>query len=272
MNKILFMKLLPFAILFLSGQAVASVETFNINQQGLSFYRLTLPGGGEVVINYNTSWTEDANSVTSYMDRTIYPDFFAPQTQYIGTQRWGESFTISSTGATLLGNDPMGGNIDSTTSLIGSTTSILTQDRLRISLSERIGSSERVSSGPNDLQGWSSGTSGYLGFVFYDSSSELHYGSLLMTLSNTVYPTMYSPELAYSSGQGSGFAKLQPGFNGSINVLSWSYETTPNLGLTLSSLAPIPEADTSAMLLTGLGVIGFMARRRRKTQALVSLN
>ena len=34
-----------------------------------------------------------------------------------------------------------------------------------------------------------------------------------------------------------------------------------------SIAAPVPEADTSAMLLTGLGVIGFMVRRRRNTQA-----
>jgi hypothetical protein len=32
-----------------------------------------------------------------------------------------------------------------------------------------------------------------------------------------------------------------------------------------SIAAPVPEADTSAMLLTGLGVIGFMARRRKNT-------
>ena len=30
---------------------------------------------------------------------------------------------------------------------------------------------------------------------------------------------------------------------------------------------PVPEADTSAMLLTGLGVVGFMARRRNKAVA-----
>jgi hypothetical protein len=41
----------------------------------------------------------------------------------------------------------------------------------------------------------------------------------------------------------------------------------------LTSFAPtavtsaVPEADTSAMLLTGLGVIGFMARRRNKAAA-----
>ena len=40
----------------------------------------------------------------------------------------------------------------------------------------------------------------------------------------------------------------------------------------LTSFAPatvsaVPEADTSAMLLTGLGVIGFMVRRRKNAQA-----
>jgi probable HAF family extracellular repeat protein len=32
-------------------------------------------------------------------------------------------------------------------------------------------------------------------------------------------------------------------------------------------LNPVPEADTSAMLLMGAGVMGFMARRRKNTQA-----
>ena len=34
-----------------------------------------------------------------------------------------------------------------------------------------------------------------------------------------------------------------------------------------ASVAAVPEADTSAMLLTGLGVVGLMVRRRKNTQA-----
>jgi probable HAF family extracellular repeat protein len=41
----------------------------------------------------------------------------------------------------------------------------------------------------------------------------------------------------------------------------------PNQTFLLQSISPVPEADTSAMLLTGLGLIGFMARRRKNTQA-----
>ena len=32
-------------------------------------------------------------------------------------------------------------------------------------------------------------------------------------------------------------------------------------------ITPVPEADTSAMLLMGAGVMGFIARRRKNTQA-----
>ena len=47
---------------------------------------------------------------------------------------------------------------------------------------------------------------------------------------------------------------------------------TNNNSMKLTSFAPasvaaVPEADTSAMLLTGLGVVGLMARRRKNTQA-----
>ncbi len=49
-------------------------------------------------------------------------------------------------------------------------------------------------------------------------------------------------------------------------------ESNNLLGLTsqaflLQSVAAVPEADTSAMLLMGAGVMGFMARRRKNTQA-----
>ena len=36
--------------------------------------------------------------------------------------------------------------------------------------------------------------------------------------------------------------------------------------MTPATVAAVPEADTSAMLLTGLGVLGFMARRRNKAK------
>ena len=35
----------------------------------------------------------------------------------------------------------------------------------------------------------------------------------------------------------------------------------------LQSVAAVPEADTSAMLLMGAGVMGFMARRRKQVAA-----
>jgi hypothetical protein len=40
-----------------------------------------------------------------------------------------------------------------------------------------------------------------------------------------------------------------------------------SLVITGTSVNPVPEADTSAMLLMGVGVMGFMARRRKNAQA-----
>jgi hypothetical protein len=36
---------------------------------------------------------------------------------------------------------------------------------------------------------------------------------------------------------------------------------------TFINTSPVPEADTSAMLLMGAGVMGFMARRRKQVTA-----
>jgi len=95
----------------------------------------------------------------------------------------------------------------------------------------------------------------------------------------------FSRELVGQSSEGTGFG---PSFNngGDFNVFSFS-SNAPNgtnvFTLTAASgsgeqmlltsfapasiAAPVPEADTPAMLLTGLGVVGFMARRRKNIQA-----
>jgi probable HAF family extracellular repeat protein len=55
--------------------------------------------------------------------------------------------------------------------------------------------------------------------------------------------------------------------NGSIVGVAYNTVTTAQRGFLLQSVAAVPEADTSAMLLMGAGVMGFMVRRRRNTQA-----
>ena len=57
--------------------------------------------------------------------------------------------------------------------------------------------------------------------------------------------------------------------NDNGDVVGWAYNTISrtNTGFLLQSVAAVPEADTSAMLLMGAGVMGFMARRRKNTQA-----
>jgi len=57
-------------------------------------------------------------------------------------------------------------------------------------------------------------------------------------------------------------------FNGLNYSLAANLTTVDGWDLVVGSLvSPVPEADTSAMLLTGLGLMGFMARRRKQAAA-----
>ena len=58
--------------------------------------------------------------------------------------------------------------------------------------------------------------------------------------------------------------------NGSIqNLYSYTSLTSVNpASQTLLSVSPVPEAQTWAMLMAGLGLLGFMARRRKGASAL----
>lgn len=56
-------------------------------------------------------------------------------------------------------------------------------------------------------------------------------------------------------------------FTGTFNSLSWTNPTFENwYGFTVG-VAAVPEPETYGMMLMGLGVIGFVARRRRNNQA-----
>ena len=49
-------------------------------------------------------------------------------------------------------------------------------------------------------------------------------------------------------------------------VATWRMATSGDVGNPgLFTLAPVPEAETWAMLLAGLGLVGAIARRRRST-------
>jgi hypothetical protein len=55
--------------------------------------------------------------------------------------------------------------------------------------------------------------------------------------------------------------------NGSIVGNALNTVSYAERGFLLQSVAAVPEADTSAMLLIGAGVMGFMVRRRKNNQA-----
>lgn len=74
----------------------------------------------------------------------------------------------------------------------------------------------------------------------------------------------------------SSFASSGASFNSGLNTLdftvtNWAQTSGNPTGLrvefTSSSVAAVPEPETYAMLLAGLGLVGFMARRRKAKQA-----
>jgi hypothetical protein len=64
----------------------------------------------------------------------------------------------------------------------------------------------------------------------------------------------------YNGGFNSPLAFGSPTISGS-DIVKYAYVNSSPV------TTPVPEADTSAMLLMGAGVMGFMARRRKNTQA-----
>ena len=67
----------------------------------------------------------------------------------------------------------------------------------------------------------------------------------------------------------SDFTITNNGINNLAPTARWYHtlETAGSERMLVTSINPVPEADTSAMLLVGAGVMGFMARRRKNTQA-----
>jgi hypothetical protein len=110
-------------------------------------------------------------------------------------------------------------------------------------------------------------------FIFFQSPIALDFTRELVGQSSGERgfgPSFVGPSFAY--GGDFNFFDFQS-FNAPSPVDSFtlnaenSYETMKLTSFAPASIAaPVPEADTSAMLLTGLGVIGFMARRRNKAK------
>ena len=68
------------------------------------------------------------------------------------------------------------------------------------------------------------------------------------------------------AGSTAGFTQLTA--NG-LNVVAFTHAVGADTYLTIAQapVAAVPEADTSAMMLAGLGLMGFIARRRNRKQA-----
>ena len=91
-------------------------------------------------------------------------------------------------------------------------------------------------------------------------------------ISSTVNSSVYNLYTSNSRATGWVADAMQnaTGWNGQVRVLNLLRESTPGSGVfnTVAQdqlyLAPIPEPETYAMMLAGLGLIGFVAGRRRR--------
>jgi hypothetical protein len=83
-----------------------------------------------------------------------------------------------------------------------------------------------------------------------------------LTLLNTA-SALGSNDGFYTITRGAGVSTKTPMVASSL-LGNWNLSAAGNLTYLTASTAPVPEADSAAMLLAGLGLMGFVARRRSK--------
>lgn len=114
-----------------------------------------------------------------------------------------------------------------------------------------------VSGTSDSLQGGSTsfGSNYNVLFNFYEATS--------LTVSNSsVSGSILAPLATFSGGSGS--------ISGNVVVNNWNSNVTLGAGTGFSAAtvqgltSPVPEPETYAMLLGGLGLVGWMARRRKR--------
>ena len=84
---------------------------------------------------------------------------------------------------------------------------------------------------------------------------------------SNVYLAWQRSITATQSGQAAGLAQITAGGNSVFGTTYVDASNNTHLKLFTTAVAAVPEADTSAMMLAGLGLMGFIARRRNSKQA-----
>ena len=100
------------------------------------------------------------------------------------------------------------------------------------------------------------GSGSEINFSIYEGSSNFNSPLWASSVGRGVNSSS-SIDLAFNSGSDYYF-RVSTIFN-DVDTQTWK--------IAMSGVNPVPEADTSAMLLMGAGVMGFIARRRKNTQA-----
>ena len=105
--------------------------------------------------------------------------------------------------------------------------------------------------------------------VYADGVSIGTYDALAMMADNNPGVTDPAAQLAYGISPGGSFSvaagtpQLALTFN---NMYDGAASNAPQFAIDFAA-APVPEADSVAMMMAGLGVLGMVARRRRAGKA-----
>lgn len=114
-----------------------------------------------------------------------------------------------------------------------------------------------VLAGGSDTLTFTGLASGVYNFVLYGGA--LNVSNLVVTLGGQSVGTLAFPPVTFFASVGTDSSPFSL-------VLSGTPGPMANYSGTLT-VSPVPEPETYAMLLAGLGIVGMLARRRKSTQA-----
>jgi hypothetical protein len=103
------------------------------------------------------------------------------------------------------------------------------------------------------LSGLTGNTINFAQQLYGDTIISIHYGNVTDVLGHKL--NNVTAFYRFDAGQGAGVDSFTTAFNSLSNATLYSTGT---------AVAPVPEAETYAMMIAGLGLIGLIARRRKQ--------
>lgn len=118
-------------------------------------------------------------------------------------------------------------------------------------------------SGTTASLSFANGGVSYISFLWGSPDT---YNELTVTSTGNVQQTVLAADLGLTTGAGAPSQYVQFTANAGVEITGLSFANVPSIDAFETanySITPVPEPETYALMLAGLGVMGFVARRRR---------